>query len=363
MPFIATRRSLMQASAGLLLASTLPLAGPSRSVVARASPTTAPGTMQHALEVLYVQGWNAHNPEAVRGLFTADHHYHDPYTPGIGPGPQGYVDLLTFYLAAFPDIDFPIHDIVIGSDAVGVRWTATGTQQGPVLGIPPTNRAIALPAMAIHTFTGDLISSTVVIYDGLGLLQQMGVIPVTASGDATPTAMPATVPEPAIPLDGPLPASPVPSQSPDQAVAATNAFYNEVWNQHEPGRVSDFVTPSFTYVDPAVPTLPPGPDAYATFVAGFKTGMPDFRIAIDTIAANGNAVAVHWVGTGTQTGEFLGVPPTGKTVTTEAMAFLHFDGTLISANHWSSTRSGVLMQLGVIRPLGGGASPEASPAG
>ena len=40
-----------------------------------------------------------------------------------------------------------------------------------------------------------------------------------------------------------------------------------------------------------------------------------------------NLVAIHWESTGTHTGEFMGVPPTGRTVTVTGASFVgHRDG-------------------------------------
>ncbi len=46
---------------------------------------------------------------------------------------------------------------------------------------------------------------------------------------------------------------------------------------------------------------------------GLRAGFPDARAHIEEVVASGEWVAAHLRWTGTHTGEFLGLPPTGKT--------------------------------------------------
>ncbi len=355
-----TRRSFMGTSSGLLAGAVIaPQMGlvPMRNAVAAqsASPQagdTSPERILEVIRMLYEDGWDAHDPSVVFDIVADGHVYHDSITPGIGTGPQGYADLMTFYLGAFPDLNFPIRDIVIGSDAVGVRWTADATQTGDLLGIPATGKHLTVPAMAIHTFTDGKISATTVIYDTLGMLSQLGLAPATGSN-------PSATPEAAISFPTLL-ASPAGAISPDAAKEVARAFYQQLWNERRVDLVSEFVTPAFAYIDPAVPALPPGPGGYAAFVRSFESAFPDLHIDIDTVVSSGSSVAMHWVATGTQTGEFLGIPPTDLPISTEAITFLTFEGDRVATNWSVFDALGVLMQLGVIPPLGG--APAATPA-
>ena len=57
--------------------------------------------------------------------------------------------------------------------------------------------------------------------------------------------------------------------------------------------------------------------------------------------------AFLWVLTGTHSGEFMGIPPTGKKATVPGTSVLRFDGSLI-AEAWSRwDRLSLLEQLGV----------------
>lgn len=52
--------------------------------------------------------------------------------------------------AGFPDIQWTMEEMVAEADKVAARFTMRGTRSGPVFGVPPTGRAIALQAMNLY---------------------------------------------------------------------------------------------------------------------------------------------------------------------------------------------------------------------
>jgi steroid delta-isomerase-like uncharacterized protein len=74
----------------------------------------------------------------------------------------------------------------------------------------------------------------------------------------------------------------------------------------------------------------------------------DFRHEIAAQYADGDVVITRIVGSGTHTGEFMGVPPTGKQVSMEGIAVHRVeDGKLVE--HWSTIDAlSLLMQMGAV---------------
>lgn len=70
------------------------------------------------------------------------------------------------------------------------------------------------------------------------------------------------------------------------------------------------------------------------------------------VFGDGDRLAVRFTMTGTHRGDFVGVPPTGRTVVVDGITVLHFrDGRCVE--RWSSVDMyGWLAQLGVVQPLG-----------
>ena len=59
----------------------------------------------------------------------------------------------------------------------------------------------------------------------------------------------------------------------------------------------------------------PGAAGFKLFVTALRAAFPDFQYTVDDVIAEGDKVAVRLSVRGTQKGELMGVPPTGKTIT------------------------------------------------
>ena len=130
--------------------------------------------------------WNDRKPGAIDGLISPGYVHTDPNTPDLGEGREGYRKLVSIYTTAFPDLHFRIDEIVgdADTDTIAVRWTATGTHQGDLMGIAPTNKRINVAGIVINRFAhGKAVESTS-IWDTYGLLRQLGVVPSLTKGKA-----------------------------------------------------------------------------------------------------------------------------------------------------------------------------------
>ena len=56
-------------------------------------------------------------------------------------------------------------------------WTGTGTHQGDLLGMAPTQKPAKVMGIWIHHLAGGKIVESWNVWDTLGMLQQLGVIP------------------------------------------------------------------------------------------------------------------------------------------------------------------------------------------
>jgi steroid delta-isomerase-like uncharacterized protein len=110
-------------------------------------------------------------------------------------------------------------------------------------------------------------------------------------------------------------------------------FVEVLQNQGEIDRVDEFVRPDFVNVT-GRPGSPPGPDAVSSGLAAFRTAFADHDAEVVQMVAEGDLVATYKTFTGTHTGEFLGIPPTGKRATIRVMDMVRYrDGRI--AEHWS----------------------------
>jgi steroid delta-isomerase-like uncharacterized protein len=123
----------------------------------------------------YEQMNNERKNELAPELFTDSHVMHDPQVPA-GTGAQGMVDVVKLYQDGV-DGHWQIEEIFSTDDRVVVRWTGSGTHVAELNGIPPTGKKISVDAIAIHRMDGGKIAETWEVWDTLGFLQQIGVVP------------------------------------------------------------------------------------------------------------------------------------------------------------------------------------------
>ena len=85
-----------------------------------------------------------------------------------------------------------------------------------------------------------------------------------------------------------------------------------------------------------------------------RTGFPDLRFTIEELVGEGDTVAGRVTMSGTHEGEFMGIPPTARSVRQDQMHFVRFrDGKAIE--HWGVRDDlGMMQQLGAITPPGQG---------
>ena len=122
--------------------------------------------------------WNNGNLTAVDEYIAADYVRHDPGIPMQIRGPEGIKQLAAMYRAAFPDIHFTADLMIAEGDKVAGRWMVRATHQGELMGIPATGKPVSITAIEIYRFVKGKIAEQWVVVDNLGMLQQLGVVPV-----------------------------------------------------------------------------------------------------------------------------------------------------------------------------------------
>jgi steroid delta-isomerase-like uncharacterized protein len=111
-------------------------------------------------------------------IITKDHVNSGPGNPpGLPNGPEGTKQLVTMYRNAFPDLRFTIDEQIAEGDKVVTRWTADGTHQGELAGIPPTNKTSTVTGVVVDRLANGKIAESWGIFDQFGMMQQLGVIP------------------------------------------------------------------------------------------------------------------------------------------------------------------------------------------
>jgi steroid delta-isomerase-like uncharacterized protein len=113
---------------------------------------------------------------AVPELFDEAWVNHDPSMPPLS-GHAGARQLISLLKTAFPDFHTSVDDVIVEGDLVAARLTHTATHLGPFLGIPATGRTATVTATGIYRVANGRLAENWVVFDALGLLRQLGLVP------------------------------------------------------------------------------------------------------------------------------------------------------------------------------------------
>ena len=125
--------------------------------------------------------WNKGNFEVADEILAPDFVANN-VPPGIPPDREGLKQFIAMYRGAFPDVGLHIEDQIAEGDMVVTRFTAHGTHQGELMGIPPTNKPITVTGIGISRIVEGRIRENWNNFDQYGMLVQLGVIPAPGEG-------------------------------------------------------------------------------------------------------------------------------------------------------------------------------------
>jgi steroid delta-isomerase-like uncharacterized protein len=99
-------------------------------------------------------------------------------------GPEAMKQFVRTYRTAFPDYACTIEAQIAEADVVVTRWTVRGTQDGELMGIPPTGKHVTLTGIVMDRLVDGKLVETWLQADVLGMLQQLGAMPTPAQAAA-----------------------------------------------------------------------------------------------------------------------------------------------------------------------------------
>jgi steroid delta-isomerase-like uncharacterized protein len=136
-------------------------------------------TNKTVLRRFFDEVWNKGNLTVLNEIIAKDHVNSGPGSiPGLPTGPEGTKQLVTVYRNAFPDVHFTIDEQIAEGDKVVTRWTAHGTHQGELAGLPATGKSSTVTGIAVDRIVNGKIAESWGIFDEFGMMQQLGAIPM-----------------------------------------------------------------------------------------------------------------------------------------------------------------------------------------
>jgi steroid delta-isomerase-like uncharacterized protein len=136
--------------------------------------------------------------------------------------------------------------------------------------------------------------------------------------------------------------------SAEQNKALTVRFVEQLFNRGNLSIVGEIFAPDFIEREQLPPGIPADAEGVKVLTTLLRSAFPDFKATIDDILAEGDKVVIRMTWSGTQKGEFMGVPATGKRVSFGVIDIIRITNGKV-VEHWGQMDSMSLMQqLGAI---------------
>jgi len=119
----------------------------------------------------------------VEGDYVRHEHVVDPGPPPCVRvsnlwGPTAFQALVSAWRTGFPDASTSVEDQIAEGEKISTRWVSRGTHRGAWLGVAPTGRSVVVEGQSIDRIVGGHLVETWTQWDVLGLLQQLGAVPL-----------------------------------------------------------------------------------------------------------------------------------------------------------------------------------------
>jgi steroid delta-isomerase-like uncharacterized protein len=133
-------------------------------------------------------------------------------------------------------------------------------------------------------------------------------------------------------------------------------FYEEVWARGNVGFAEEVFADDYVRHDLRSTRAAPGAAGQALIAEQFRRAFPDLAWRVDLLLGEGDLVAARWTASGTQSGTWGDLEPTGKRATFSGVNIFRFGGEGRVVEIWNHRDDlGLREQLGA--PIFAGAQP------
>ncbi len=120
----------------------------------------------------------------------------------------------------------------------------------------------------------------------------------------------------------------------------------EAFNKGNLDVIDEVYSANYVYHGPRPPVS--DREGFKQGLAAIRVALPDLRITLEDIFASGDKVAFRYTVRGTHQGVFMGVPPTGNSITYTGIVISRLDGGQMVEDWEWSDELGWLQQLGLV---------------
>jgi steroid delta-isomerase-like uncharacterized protein len=121
-----------------------------------------------------------------------------------------------------------------------------------------------------------------------------------------------------------------------------------VWDTDDPSILDELAAPDIYVSYPILPGPIQGAGPFKEVLAGVRAGLPDIKIEVGNLIAEGDFVVAPWTISGTHLGDLMGIPPSGKRVTWDGITIYRIEDGKVVDERGEENGLGLLRQIGAI---------------
>jgi steroid delta-isomerase-like uncharacterized protein len=120
----------------------------------------------------FEQIWNQGDPNAIDKFISPNTIGNDPQ---FGTGRESFRKKWREWQVAFPNIHFRVDEVIVEGNQVVTKWHLTGTQSGPLEGLPASNKEVSVDGVSIDQIENGQVVSGFDAWDSLNFRKQLGL--------------------------------------------------------------------------------------------------------------------------------------------------------------------------------------------
>ncbi len=142
------------------------------------SDTSTPENVRATLEIF--EAWDRHEIERFAALLHDQVIWESDTLPEIVRGREAALATLQGFYRGFPDLDFQVLRTIVEGAFVVIQWQSSGTNNGPLLGMPPTHRRSTVHGCTVIEFSDGKVVHIWDYWDFGTTLRNLGLWPPPA---------------------------------------------------------------------------------------------------------------------------------------------------------------------------------------
>ncbi|TWT33113.1 ester cyclase [Blastopirellula retiformator] len=128
----------------------------------------------------------------------------------------------------------------------------------------------------------------------------------------------------------------------DQIKALARRWFEEVWNDRRDKAIQELAAEdAVAHLESGV--LVNGADIFKAFRDNLVAALPDLRICVEDVMAEGNEAVVRWTFIGNHRGDGFGFKPTGREIHARGLTWFRFENGKI-VEGWDSWNQSAMFQ-------------------